>query len=195
MILAIVGMCGAGKSRVVNYLEQEGFSGVHFGSLTIEEIKRRNLPLTSENEKVIREELRRQHGMGAFAVLSIPTIERLKIRTDKIYIDGLYSWQEYRILRERWGKDLIIVLVYADKCIRYRRLLERKFRPLSREEAEKRDITEIENLDKGGPIAFCDYLLINNGDEALLEKEVQEMLRKERSSPSKITSKKFPLKG
>ena len=76
-IVATVGMCGSGKSVAGERLEQLGFVKVYFGGLTIEEVKRRGLEVNEKNERAVREELRRTHGMGAFAVLSLPKIEAL----------------------------------------------------------------------------------------------------------------------
>ena len=41
-------------------------------------------------------------------------------------------------------------------------MANRNVRPFNNEEARMRDITEIENLAKGGPIAFADYYVLND---------------------------------
>jgi dephospho-CoA kinase len=41
--------------------------------------------------------------------------------------------------------------------------MKREIRPLTLSEAISRDISEIENIEKGGPIAFADYMVINDG--------------------------------
>ena len=51
----------------------------------------------------------------------------------------------------------------VDKSIRYNRLTKRDIRPLTNKEAKSRDISEIEALAKGGPIAYADYFILNNG--------------------------------
>ena len=43
------------------------------------------------------------------------------------------------------------------------RISKREYRPLSINEAINRDISEIENISKAGPIAFSDYYILNNG--------------------------------
>ena len=43
-IVAVVGMCGSGKSVITNYLEEKGWSRVYFGGVTIDELHRRQLP-------------------------------------------------------------------------------------------------------------------------------------------------------
>jgi len=79
-----------------------------------------------------------------------------------VVLDGLYSWDELVILKEKLGDKLNVIAIIADRKLRYSRLNIREIRPLTNEEAEARDIAEIENLAKGGPIAMADYFLLNN---------------------------------
>lgn len=163
-VLAIVGMSGSGKSEASKYLQTKGFQGVRFGDLTDEGLKEFNLTYSAENEKMFREKIRKELGMAAFAIKAKPKIDELLKTNDKIVLDGLYSWEEYKYLTD-YFPDLILVYVFADRNKRYERLSKRKIRPLGSEEAKKRDISEIENLSKGGPIAIADYLVENNGDQ------------------------------
>jgi dephospho-CoA kinase len=58
--------------------------------------------------------------------------------------------------------------------IRYPRLAGRPVRPLTAEEAASRDKSEIENLNKGGPIAMADYVIPNehNLDDLLIQSRI-----------------------
>ena len=53
--------------------------------------------------------------------------------------------------------DMRTIAIVCDKNLRYDRLSKRDVRPFNNEEAKKRDITEIENIEKAGPIAYADY--------------------------------------
>ena len=171
LIVAIVGMCGSGKSVAGARLEELGFAKVYFGGLTIEEVKRRGLAVNEQNERAVREELRRTHGMGAFAVLSLPKIETQLAAGKRVLIDGLYSFSEYKILKGKYGAELMIIAVFTPRALRYERLASREVRPLTLEEAVSRDYAEIENIEKGGPIALADYTIVNDGTrEALIQK-------------------------
>jgi dephospho-CoA kinase len=152
---------------------------VRFGDVTMEELRRRGLPVNETNERAIREELRKQHGMAAFAKLSLPAIEAGLERTGKVVIDGMYSWTEYRELKAHLGARSIVIAIYTPKAERYRRLSVRPVRPLTPAEAESRDYAEIERLEKGGPIAFADHTLMNSGTVEELEAALLEVLRKE----------------
>ena len=161
-IIAVVGMCGSGKSIASDMLVEKGFQKVYFGGVTLDKLKEKGLEVTPENEKMMREKLREDLGMGAFAKILLPKIQELAQDSD-VVLDGLYSWDEYKILNEELGKEMKTIAIIADKKIRYRRLSEREIRPLTRKEAKERDLAEIENIAKAPPIAYADYFILNNG--------------------------------
>lgn len=160
-IIAIVGMCGSGKSVASDYLESIGYKKVYFGGVTMEKLQESNLEVTPENEKYMREKLRKEYGMAAYAIILLPRIEEYAKEGD-VVLDGLYSWDEYVVLKEKLGDKLTMIAIVADRKIRYDRLAIRDVRPLTHEEALNRDIAEIENLAKGGPIVIADYYVLNN---------------------------------
>jgi dephospho-CoA kinase len=131
------------------------------------------------NERAVREELRRTHGMGAFALLSLPKIEALRREGKRVLIDGLYSFSEYKILKEKYGGDLLVIAVFTPRALRYRRLAQREERPLTAAEAVSRDFAEIENIEKGGPIALADYTIVNDGAKDDLVRDLDGILRRE----------------
>jgi dephospho-CoA kinase len=168
-IAAIVGMAGAGKSEVASFLTSRGMHYIHFGDITQEELRRRGLPVNEANERLVREKMRAIHGMAAYAVLNIGRIEEA-LKSGSVVVDGLYSWEEYLTLQERFGERLQVVAVTASPATRQRRLASRPVRPLSAEEVASRDRAEIEKLNKGGPIAMADITLVNEGSlEELLQ--------------------------
>jgi len=115
------------------------------------------------NERMVREELRRVHGPAAFAKLLLPEI-REKAEKKPVCLDGLYSWSEWKILREALGDQLTVVAILAERQKRYERISQRIIRPLTAQQAEGRDVAEIETMEKGGPIAMADLFLFNDGD-------------------------------
>ena len=173
-ILVIVGMAGSGKSTVASHLKQKGWHIIRFGGITMRELEKRNLPVNESNEKAVREELREKHGMDAYARLSLPLIEET-LATSPVLIDGLYSWAEYKFLKQHFRDRIKVVAVYTTRSLRYKRISQRTERPLTFEEAEQRDFAEIENVEKGGPIAIADYTLINDGSEVELVQAVDRL--------------------
>ena len=174
-VVAIVGMTGAGKSEVARVFEEHGFKKVRFGDITDEELKNRGLESNEENERYIRQQLREKHGMAAYAKLNLPKIDS-SLKSSNVVVDGLYSWVEYILLKERYGKKLSVLAVWASPATRYARLAHRAERPLTLEEAASRDKSEIENINKGGPIAMADFTIINEASLKELEKETERVL-------------------
>jgi dephospho-CoA kinase len=163
IVLAFVGMTGSGKSEATAYLKQKNIPVVRFGDYTEELIQEEGLPLTTENEKIYREKIRREMGMNAYAVHADPKISKILKTQDIVALDGLYSWEEYIYLKDKYP-NLILIHIYAEPQRRYKRLAQRKVRPILLGDSRKRDFAEIENLNKGGPIAIADYLIDNSSD-------------------------------
>jgi len=175
-IIAVVGMCGAGKSVASDILEEKGYKKIYFGGVTMEKLKEEGLEITPENEKMMRERLRKEHGMGAFAKILLPRIREYATEGNTV-LDGLYSWDELKILKEEFGDNLSVIAIIADKKLRYDRISNRKIRPFSKEDVIKRDITEIENIAKAGPIAYADYYIENNHDLDSYKNRLEEILK------------------
>lgn len=184
-VIFIVGMPGSGKSIAADQLAGQGFSYVRFGQIVMDKIKEQGIEVNEKNEKKIREGLRKEHGMEAFAILSIPKIDNF-LKNSNVVGDGLYSWSEYKVLKERYGKRMIIIAVYAPPSLRYKRLAvrssgddeEQRFRAISKEDAKKRDYAEIESLEKGGPIAMADFTIINIGSPEELKSQIKSVLER-----------------
>ena len=160
-----------------------GWEYLRFGQITIDRLKEEGREITEANEREMREALRREHGMGAYAILSLPRIEAL-LENNSVVIDGLYSWSEYKALRERFKERFTVICVYASPETRYSRLSERvhgeedrehRMRALTPEQAKERDYSEIENLEKGGPIAMADYTVVNESSLEDLRKTIRDL--------------------
>jgi len=132
---------------------------------------------TQENEKPFREELRKKEGNDFVAKRIIKQIHDLiDSGQHRIIADGLYSWTEYKALKHEFPGEFTLVAVVSTKKLRHRRLLTRPIRPLTQAEADQRDYAEIENIEKGGPIAIADHYIINDGDLESLHKQIDQTL-------------------
>lgn len=176
-LLAVVGMCGSGKSIASDYLVEKGWNKIYFGGVTMDKLKENNLEINPSNEKMMREKLREEYGMAAYAILLLPKI-RESLETSDTVLDGLYSWDEYKVLKEEFGENLKLLAITADRSLRYERLTTREFRPLTNEEAYNRDVAEIENLAKGGPISISDYYILNNSNIDDYINKLEEIINK-----------------
>lgn len=175
-LYAIVGMCGSGKSIASDYLVSKGFNKVYFGGVTMDKLKEANLEVNPLNEKMMREKLRSELGMGAFAIVLLPKIKEC-FNNGNTVLDGVYSYDEVKILKENFS-ELKIIAIVCDKDIRYNRLSIREVRPLTNEEASARDIAEVENIAKAPPIAMADYYILNNGTIEEYKTRLEEILER-----------------
>ena len=176
LVIAVVGLPGAGKTETVNYImSKTGWPKVYLGDATFDILRQRNLPFTQENEKPVREELRKQYGMAAYAILSLDKIKQLHA-SSIVIVESMYSWEEYLTLRKEFGDDFKVLAVYASPATRTKRLINRPERPLTPAELEARDFSQIENLKQAGPIARADWTIVNEGSTADLQSEIDKIL-------------------
>jgi len=172
MIIAVVGMTGSGKSTVAEMLRKKGCSYLRLGQMTLDKVNEAGLEPTEENERPIREQLREKYGMAAFAKLNRDNINALR-RHHPVVIDNLTSWEEYLELSKYYGRELVLLAIIAPPQARYKRLGGRIYdpgsdpkmekRPSTAEAAQSRDVAEIQNLNKAGPIAMAHYNIVNEG--------------------------------
>ena len=178
LILAIVGLPGAGKTEVVEYLmKQTSWPKVYFGDATFDEMKRLGLEINEANERKTREEIRKNLGMGAYAILSLPKIKEL-YENSGVIVESLYSWEEYLEMKKEFGDAFKVLAVYSSPETRISRMSNRPIRPLSKEDMISRDYSQIENLHQAGPIARADWTIVNEGTKEDLIKQIDMVIEK-----------------
>ena len=116
-IIAVIGMCGSGKSEAVKYFVENGYRRVYFGEVVMNEIKRLGLEVNEQNERLTRENLRKEFGMGAMAVKSLPLIEEY-LKQGNVVIESLYSWEEFKIIKDKCGEAFKLLALYTTKELR-----------------------------------------------------------------------------
>src|SRR3972149_2099424 len=149
-VVAVVGMTGSGKSEASACFEQHGYTRVRFGDITDDAVKAKGLPLNEANERAARESLRKEHGMDAYAKLSLPRIDA-GLEKGNVVVDGLYSWEEYRLLKDHYKGAFKVVAVWSSPAVRYERLGRRGGGPLTPEGATSTDPAGEGHPHKGRP--------------------------------------------
>lgn len=174
-LIAIVGMPGAGKSVAADYFRIKGATILRFGDQVDIGLLEFKLERNEKNERWYREKLRKDLGMAAMAIKIEPRINKAAETNNLIVLDGLYSWEEYIYLKKRFP-SIILMCVFASPKTRHYRLATRKTRPLTEEESQSRDVAEIENLNKGGPISIADYLINNESDRDDFDEQLEKFI-------------------
>ena len=176
-LIAFVGLPGAGKTTATDYVTSKGYPKVYFGGIIYSEMDKAGLAHTAENERSFRVDIRQKEGPDFAAKRINQQIHNLiDAGQHKIVIDGLYSWDEYKCMKHEFPGELAVIAVVAPRRIRHRRLAVRPNRPLTEAESNQRDWSEIEDIQKGGPIAIADHYVINNGEFDKLYKQIDQVL-------------------
>lgn len=173
-ILAFVGLPGAGKSTAVEHFTEKGHPKVYFGGVVFDAMKEKGIEITPENERAFRVQFREEYGKNVVADRIVTQIQHLVAAGQhRIIADGIYTWSEYKVLKHAFPGELIVAAIVAPRHLRYHRLAHRPVRPFTESESYDRDMHEIENLEKGGPIAIADHYIINDGSEAELYEKLE----------------------
>lgn len=175
-IVAIVGLAGSGKTEAAEYFKSKNIPVVAFGKIINEYIDEHNLQHIENIHKKIREDIRKKYGMAAMAILNEKKIQEALGKNSIVVIDGLYSWEEYLYLKQKFSNVKIYLLaIYADKHIRYTRASKRRYR--KELYGEKRDINELVGTNKGPAIAFADFLVKNNFSKEEFHDKLESVYR------------------
>jgi dephospho-CoA kinase len=176
-IIAFVGLTGSGKSAAVEYLTDKGYPKVYFGGVIYAAMEKAGIPQGEENEKTFRVEIREKEGADYVVRQIIKQINDLADAGQKrVIADGIYSWDEYKIMKQEFHSNLQIIAIITPKHLRYHRLQTRTERPQTEAISIERDHNEIETMQKGGPIAMADYFVINDGDKEKLHQSIDAII-------------------
>jgi dephospho-CoA kinase len=175
-LLAIVGLAGAGKTVSTEYvMKKTGWPKVYLGQAVVDGAKEKYGEVNEQNERKVREELRAEHGMAAMAIANLPKIKEL-YEKGNVVIESHYSWEEYVKFKEEFGENFKVLAIYTSYKTRAQRLSIREVRPLTPEELESRDYSQIANIHQAGPIARADWTIVNEGSLDDLYKKIDEVV-------------------
>lgn len=179
-IIAFVGLPGVGKSVAVDYITEKEYPKVYFGGIIYSAMNEAGIEITPESQQKFRKEIREIEGKDFVVKRVIKQVRDLiDAGQNRIVLDGLYSWTEYKILKREFPGEMSVVAIVSNKRLRHHRLTTRPERPFTFEEANQRDWSEIEDLEKGGPIAIADHYIINNSNFEDMYKQLDTILEEE----------------
>lgn len=172
MLILLVGMPSSGKTTVARILAEMGFSVASTGDVIRDEIKRRDLPYTKENDRKVsdwfhdgREDL---------------VVERLleRLEGDRKVVDGLMDPEQVKKIRKATGEDPVIVAIKADRDSRMKREMKRKrFEDVTEEYFRKREEAE-KRLGRDRLLEMADYTIDNTDlTREELKSRLKELLK------------------
>lgn len=177
MILGITGSFGAGKGTVVDYLvEHKNFSHYSASSFITEEIQRRGLKVDRDNQTMVGNDLRKQHGPD-YIIESL--YKRAEEAGGNVVIESLRAVAEVQRIKELGGK---VLGVDAAPDLRYERAFARNSEKdnvsyekwLEQEQAESnQDDPHKQNI--FGALRESDVVISNDGTLEELHAEIERV--------------------
>ena len=134
-------MPGAGKSTIVNKLEELGFEKFSLGDGIRAEAKRRSIEPSGENLGKIMLEVREKNGPGAVAELIKEPIQNSI--EEVIIIDGVRSIAEIDVLKKIGDVKLLAIQASSETRFNFLSSRGRSDDPKTRENFEERDNREV----------------------------------------------------
>lgn len=176
-LVAFVGLAGSGKSSAVDYVVTKNYPKIYFGGIIYKAMKEANIPIDWQSQEDFRVAIREKEGKDFVVKRAITDIHNLiDAGQRRIVLDGVYSWSEYRILKREFPGQITVIAIVTPKHLRKARMANRPERPMTGEEVDTRDWAEIEDLEKGGPIAIADYFINNDKSVDDLHAKIDEIL-------------------
>jgi dephospho-CoA kinase len=177
VIIAVVGLPGAGKTEATTRFVKHHFVRVGFNDIFYEEFDQWGLERNEINEQLVRVEMRNKFGRTVLAERALPIIEQAVQGGKHVLIESLYTWWDYTFLKERLRERFHVLAIYAPPTLRYARLAVRPDRPYSEGLARLRDYTQIESLQQAGPIAMADWTIQSTGTKEELHAAVDAFIQ------------------
>jgi dephospho-CoA kinase len=154
-------MPGAGKSTVANLLKEKNFHVIIMGDIIREKALEEKMELNDENLGMLMKNLRYEYGNGIIAKLILPKIKKLDDFNKFVVIDGIRSYEEFKILKDLDFVKLLAIHASSDTRYNHIKLRDRSDSPSSYEKFLQRDKREID-IGICEAIALSDEVISNN---------------------------------
>jgi dephospho-CoA kinase len=156
-LFIIVGMPASGKNIAREYAKSKGLPYFATGDLVRAEVKRRGLNPDAQNTALVSTELRGEDGLG---VTRLALISALHTNKPVVFMEGMRSWPEIELIRERTASTVIAFL--APRETRLGRIISRGRPDDSPDDFQERDMREVA-YGTAAPIALADEYILNTG--------------------------------
>ncbi len=182
--VGVVGQIAVGKGILVDYLIKKlGFVSFSLSSILHEELKGKGIKgFTRKTLQDMGDELRKKEGDD---ILARKAIEILKTNGGRhVVIEGIRNPGEVEFLKK--NPSFILIGVKANRELRFKRLLQRAkpWDPKTWNDFVKVDRRDLGVGQKrsgqqvGKCLAYCDYVLTNNGSLEDFRRKVKELMKR-----------------
>lgn len=179
MIIGITGTDGAGKGTAVEYLKTKGFIHYSAREFLVEEIKKRDLPMSRNQMRLMGNEFREKYGNEFIVKRALEIIDKEGV--EKAIIESIRATGEAEYLIQEGG---VLLSVDAKPEIRYERVQSRQSESdkisfkefVEYEEVEKDDGLK-NGLNKAAVMKMADFTILNDGRVEELFEQVEQVLK------------------
>ena len=154
-------MPGAGKSTVANMLKEKKFHVIIMGDVIREKAVENEIEMNDENLGKLMKNLRYEYGNGIVAKLILQKIKQLDDNKNFIVIDGIRSYEEFKILNDLDFVKLLAIHASSKTRFNHIKLRDRSDSPSTLEQFLQRDKREID-VGISEAIALADEVISNN---------------------------------
>lgn len=181
IIIGITGTLGAGKGTIVEHLKKKGFDHYSVRAYLIEEINRRQMPITLDSMIIVANDLRSKYG-PSFIVEEL--YKEALTSASNVIIESIRSVGEVEGLKKLG--IFYLISVDAEPNERYQRIIQRQGDQadnLTLEEFLEKERVQMKSSDSTQQslsqcMLMADFKLINNGTKEELRQKVEKILDK-----------------
>jgi dephospho-CoA kinase len=157
IIFIIVGMPASGKNCARDYAEANGYPYFATGDIVRMEVAKEGLEANAENTGKVSTGMRGVDGLG---ITRQALATALSQDAPVVFLEGMRSWQEIVLVRER--AKVCVIAFLAPREIRRERIMSRGRADDSADAFDARDMREIE-YGTAVPVALADAYILNTG--------------------------------
>ena len=172
-IFIIVGMPAAGKNVARLYAGDRDMVYFSTGDIVRGEVKMRGLEVDADTTSEVSDDLRGEDGLG---VTRLALEEILKTGAEVGFMEGMRSWREIEMIREK--ADGVVVAVLAPRSLRLERVCSRGRADDSPADFDERDQRELV-YGTAIPLALADAYILNTGTMDNAMEQLDAIVRKE----------------
>ncbi len=183
-VVGLTGTIGSGKELVKDFLTKRfNCWYVHLSSMIVGELEKKKRSFTRKTMQDLGNELRKKYGSYILAKLAVEYMQRDK---EMLIVDGIRHPAEIEYLRNKFGRDFVLIAVDAPQQLRFERIVKRA-RPTDPKTWEEFIALDERDQGRGEPdygqqTVRCrdraDFLIVNNGSLEEMEGKINEIVQR-----------------